>query len=155
MITRGLEKGKSVWDSLNGRFRSEIAVSQMCPSMFESIYHVAADTFKLLQHESRVCAGHHFADVGPMPMDHAGCPTQSSELSCWGTWTGARQSVLYRRLELGQQVALMVVDLQSGRNLVLRAVVESSETKTEAAMPHQLFPTRVVPLGTRTRLAKS
>ena len=53
MITRSLEQGESVWDALHGRFRSEIAVSQMYPSMFESIYHLAADTFKLLKHERR------------------------------------------------------------------------------------------------------
>ena len=36
-----------------------------------------------------------------------------------------------------------MVDLQSGRNLVMRAVVELSKTKSEVALPHQLFPTRV------------
>ena len=62
MITRGLEKGKSVWDALHGRFRSEIAVSQMYRSMLESTYHVAADTFKLLKHEGPERVGHHFDD---------------------------------------------------------------------------------------------
>ena len=51
MTTRGFEKGKSVWDALHGRFRSEIAVSQMYPSTFERICHVAADTLKLSQAE--------------------------------------------------------------------------------------------------------
>ena len=51
MTTGGLEQGKSVWDALQGRFISEIAVSQMCPSLFEGINRVAADTFKILKHE--------------------------------------------------------------------------------------------------------
>ena len=55
----------------------------------------------------------------------------SSELSCWRTWRTARRSVLCW-LELGQQVALLMVDLQSGRNLVLRAVVELSKTKSKS-----------------------
>ena len=35
----------------------------------------------------------------------------------------------------------MMVDLESGRNLVMRAMVQSSKTKSEGAMLHQLFPT--------------
>ena len=64
MITRGLEKGKSVWDALHGRSRSEIALSQMYPSMFESMYHVAAGTFKLLKHEGPA----HVVDITLMTM---------------------------------------------------------------------------------------
>ena len=48
MITRGL---KSVWDAWHGRFRWEIAVSHMYPSMLERIVHVAADSLKLFNHE--------------------------------------------------------------------------------------------------------
>ena len=44
-------KNESLWDNLHARFKSEVAVSLMCPSTFDGLIHFLYDTIRILKNE--------------------------------------------------------------------------------------------------------